>query len=106
MVTANIGFEEACKILGLDSKHASVNAINETYRSLAKKYHPDKNPDVDPGLFVRITEAKNTALKHVKSNMRESSPPAKPLKLEIVPGETEFKDVGRRETKSRAIPSG
>ena len=101
MVTADIKFEEACKILGLDIKHASVNHITKAYRSLAKKYHPDKNPGVDPGLFVRITDAKNTALKHVKNNMREPSPPAKPLKLEIVPGETEFKNVGRREVKSR-----
>lgn len=101
MVTANIEFEEACKVLGLDIRHASVNSINKAYRSLAKKYHPDKNPGVDPGLFVRITDAKNTALKHVKNNVCESSPPAKPLKLEIVPGEMEFKNVGRREIKCR-----
>jgi hypothetical protein len=101
MVAANIEFEEACKVLGLDIRHASANSINKAYRALAKKYHPDKNPGVDPGIFVRITEAKNTALKHVKNSVRDSSPPAKPLKLEIVPSETEFKNVGRRETKSR-----
>ena len=101
MVIANIEFKEACKVLGLDIKHASVNSVNKAYRTLAKKYHPDKNPGVDPGLFVRMTDAKNTALKYVKNHTRESSPPAKPLKLEIVPGETEFKNVGRREIKSR-----
>lgn len=100
-MVANIEFEEACKALGLDIRHASANSINKAYRALAKKYHPDKNPGVDPGLFVRITEAKNTALKQIKNNTREASPPAKPLKLEIVPGETEFNNVGRRETKSR-----
>lgn len=101
MVTANVEFEEACKTLGLDSGHTNANSINKAYREQAKKYHPDKNPGVDPGLFVRMTDAKNTALKYLKNNPREASPPVKALKLEVVPGETEFLNVGRREIKSR-----
>lgn len=101
MATANVEFEKACKVLGVDTRHASVNNINRAYRALAKKYHPDKNPGVDPALFVGITTAKNTALKHIKDNTHTAAPPAKPLKLEIVPGEMEFANVGRRETKYR-----
>lgn len=101
MVIANAEFEKACKVLGLDTRHASVNNINKAYRALAKKYHPDKNPGIDPALFVRITDAKDTALKHAHDHTSASAPHAKPLKLEIVPGEMEFTNVGRRETKSR-----
>ncbi len=49
--------EEYYKILGLE-KGASVEEIKKAYRLLAKKYHPDVNPDKDANLkFISITEA-------------------------------------------------
>ena len=44
--------------LGL-KKEATTNEIKRAYRQLAKKYHPDKNPDDEQatGRFVRIAVA-------------------------------------------------
>ena len=45
-------------ILGI-SKDASEDQIKQSFRSLARKYHPDKNPD-DPeaeSMFKEIQEA-------------------------------------------------
>lgn len=50
--------EDYYKLLGLD-KDASDRQIKKAYRTLSKKYHPDKNPDDDTAhqKFVEIAEA-------------------------------------------------
>lgn len=46
------------KVLGVE-RHASLQDIKKQYRKLAKKYHPDANPNNDQAaeLFKEITEA-------------------------------------------------
>lgn len=50
--------EDYYKLLGID-KNAGERQIKKAYRSLSKKYHPDKNPDDDKAAqrFVDIAEA-------------------------------------------------
>lgn len=49
--------ERYYKILGL-STSATENEVRKKYRSLAMKYHPDKNPSAQAQeLFIQITEA-------------------------------------------------
>jgi len=50
--------EDYYKLLGID-KGASDRQIKKAYRSLSKKYHPDKNPGDDSAhkMFVEIAEA-------------------------------------------------
>lgn len=50
--------EDFYKLLGID-KHASEKDIKRAYRTLSKKYHPDKNPGNDEAKkkFVEVAEA-------------------------------------------------
>ncbi|KAH6674244.1 DnaJ protein-like protein [Halenospora varia] len=50
--------EDFYKLLGID-KHASERDIKRAYRTLSKKYHPDKNPGNDEAKqkFVEVAEA-------------------------------------------------
>ena len=43
------------EVLGVD-KNADEAAIKKAYRALAKKYHPDMNPD-DPSAEAKFKEA-------------------------------------------------
>lgn len=42
-----LGAEDLYKLLGVD-KSADERDIKRAYRTLSKKYHPDKNPYVSP----------------------------------------------------------
>jgi len=60
-------------ILGI-SENATPKEIKTAYRRLAKKYHPDLNPD-DPQaeeMFIRITEAHNMLLDPQKQRRTQS----------------------------------
>ena len=50
--------DDPYQILGLQPG-ASMAEINRAYRSLAKLFHPDLNPQ-DPGRFDEITKARNS----------------------------------------------
>lgn len=41
----NMTFNQALKILNITESNPSKNLLQSSYRYLAKKYHPDKNPD-------------------------------------------------------------
>ena len=39
------------EIIGVD-KNASLNDINKSYRKIAMKYHPDKNPEDKEQMWI------------------------------------------------------
>lgn len=56
------------EILGIN-KNADLNTIKESYKKLIKKYHPDKNPDIDASeKFIKINTAYNNLLNKQNSN--------------------------------------
>jgi hypothetical protein len=53
-------------ILGIDNPYPTVAEIEDAYRRLAPKYHPDRNPDIDPTKFAELTEARRKATAWVR----------------------------------------
>ena len=51
---------------------ATASEIREAYKRKVLQYHPDKNPDADPAMFPRITNAYQALLKAAKQ--RELAP--------------------------------
>ena len=46
-------FIDYYKILGLNRK-ATVKDIKKAYRKLARKYHPDLNPDDKTDMYIKV----------------------------------------------------
>ena len=57
--------------LGVDRK-ASLEEIKKAYKSLAKKWHPDRNNGLETDTFKKINEAYD-----VLSNEKKKAPPVK-----------------------------
>ncbi|TFK88086.1 DnaJ-domain-containing protein [Polyporus arcularius HHB13444] len=72
MVLKQSAIVEAYTVLGLE-QGASLELVKTTYKQLALKTHPDKNPDDEDATaqFQRLSEAYNTLLKHLD---RSSAP--------------------------------
>ncbi|KAI0340080.1 hypothetical protein BDW22DRAFT_1421855 [Trametopsis cervina] len=71
MNRVHISLAESYRRLGL-SEGASLEVVKSTYKQLALKTHPDKNPDnVDAtAQFQRISEAYNALLKYLDTSTR------------------------------------
>jgi len=61
--------EEAFRLLGLtlEARHEDVKSA---FRKLAKKYHPDINPDTDREYFIKLEQAYRRALAAAKGGPR------------------------------------
>lgn len=79
LVSLVLAAEDFYKILGLD-KSASDKDIKRAYRTLSKKFHPDKNPYVLLGSFFAVYRKgyANTRTEATKQHARNSSRSQKP----------------------------
>ena len=77
--------QSAYDILGIDSS-VSLDEIKSTYRSLAKKYHPDKNSsNGSTALFQRLNQAYQTLLKcHISAGHDGDSPHVGPVCVDSI----------------------
>ncbi|KAI0093677.1 hypothetical protein BDY19DRAFT_989230 [Irpex rosettiformis] len=75
MVHRHISIAESYSVLGL-SEGATLEVVRSTYKQLALKTHPDKNPGDENATvqFQRIGEAYNALLKYLD----KSAPPPRP----------------------------
>ncbi|PSR76042.1 hypothetical protein PHLCEN_2v8704 [Hermanssonia centrifuga] len=73
MLHKHASITEAFSVLGLE-EDSSLERVKSTYKQLALRTHPDKNPDNEDATaqFQRLSEAYNTLLKHLD---RSSPPP-------------------------------
>lgn len=60
----NLGFNSTVKV-----EEVSIEEIKKAYKELAKKFHPDKNPNNETAknMFIEITECHETLLKYKKN---------------------------------------
>ena len=52
-----MNMEEALRILGFNEIPKDVKEVRRSFRKLALKCHPDKNPDVSPSVFANLQRA-------------------------------------------------
>lgn len=52
--------------LGIDNPYPTLAEVDEAYRRLAPKYHPDRNPGIDPTKFTELTRARRAAMDFVR----------------------------------------
>jgi len=71
-----VSVSEAYSALGLQSG-SSLENVKSSYKQLALKTHPDKNPDNEYATeqFQRISEAYNVLVKHLDTSVPRSRPP-------------------------------
>lgn len=59
-------------ILGIDNPYPTVVEIDDAYRKLAPRFHPDRNPGIDPTKFAELTMARRKAIDWVKGTDKDA----------------------------------
>ncbi|KAI0987921.1 hypothetical protein GJ496_001173 [Pomphorhynchus laevis] len=78
----DLSLESACLVLELTVDLSDANVlrnpdlareVRQAYFRLAHKYHPDKNPGIDRGLFEQVSDAYEILMDHLENNRTEQN---------------------------------
>jgi hypothetical protein len=69
--------DECLRVLECDNT-TTLDELKSKYRLLSKKYHPDLNQNIDPKLFIRLTEAYDYLVGNYKPTKKRAADTAPP----------------------------
>lgn len=83
------GERDPFRVLGLDAKSATVEQVDEAFKSRAARWHPDKNPDPEAtGIFQMYSEARSRARDVLRAQDRATATPPPTTTTEGTPAQT------------------